>query len=164
MEGFAIPPISIPTNFQRMTAEALADLLHNKKGSVAVIDVRDSDFIGGHIPGAINIPFDDLEEKMEALTEHANKEYVVFYCMYGQLRSPAAALAFIKAAKPPSKEDAEVPLASNTYVLVEGFRQWLKTFKGKENEMVENYDAECWNELLEHVHDQTPRSPMTTPK
>lgn len=38
------------------------------------------------------------ESKLEVLAqEHGSKDYVVFYCMYGQLRSPAAALSFLKA-------------------------------------------------------------------
>jgi rhodanese-related sulfurtransferase len=38
------------------------------------------------------------DSKLEQLAkEHGGKEYIVFYCMYGQLRSPAAALSLIKA-------------------------------------------------------------------
>ena len=41
---------------------------------------------------------DAVESKLEQLAkEHGRKDYIVFYCMYGQLRSPAAALSLIKA-------------------------------------------------------------------
>lgn len=37
------------------------------------------------------------ESKLDQLVkEHENKNYIVLYCMYGQLRSPAAALSIIR--------------------------------------------------------------------
>lgn len=52
-----------------------------------------------------------FESKCEELKkEHGDKQYIVFYCMYGSLRSPAAALDYIKSLG--SQADA-----TNVYVL-----------------------------------------------
>ncbi|ELR18795.1 rhodaneselike domain containing protein [Acanthamoeba castellanii str. Neff] len=147
--------ISIPKNFQRITAEDLASLLFKQRHSgVLVVDVRGPDFHGGHIPGALNLPFDDaVESKLEQLAkEHGRKDYIVFYCMYGQLRSPAAALSLIKALGTDAASQG-----NNVYVLAEGFKNWVKTFNGKKDDHIENFDRECWDEVeseLVHINDQ----------
>jgi phage shock protein E len=54
--------------------------LHDAK-KVLVVDVRDSQsFANGHIPGAINIPLGDEEQKLHFNTLKAEKRPVVTYC------------------------------------------------------------------------------------
>ena len=49
-----------------------------------------------HVPKA-----ETFESKCEELKkDHQGKDYIVFYCMYGALRSPAAALDYIKTLGP----------------------------------------------------------------
>lgn len=66
---------------QRITAEALKELLISKPSSVVVIDVRDADHYGGHIANSAHFPSrtfsTDLPKVLEA-TQHAEK--VVFHC------------------------------------------------------------------------------------
>lgn len=58
-----------------------------KAGEVTVIDVRPSDeYESGHVPGAINIPLKELEERLEELD--LDKE-VIAYC-----RGPYCVMAF----------------------------------------------------------------------
>jgi rhodanese-related sulfurtransferase len=54
--------------------------LHGAK-QVLVVDVRDSDsFANGHIPGAINIPLGDEEQKLHFNALKAEKRPIVTYC------------------------------------------------------------------------------------
>ena len=58
-----------------------------REGSVTVIDVRPKEeFAAGHLPGAVNIPLDDLNQRWQSLP--ADNE-VVAYC-----RGPYCLLAF----------------------------------------------------------------------
>ena len=34
-----------------------------------------------------------------------------------------------------------------SYVLAEGFKNWVKTFNGKKDDHIDNFDRECWNEV-----------------
>ena len=65
-----------------------AELLQRMNdGSVQIIDVRPEDeFALGHVPGAINIPFDNLKQRLAGLD--ADKE-IVAYC-----RGPYCVLSF----------------------------------------------------------------------
>jgi len=58
---------------------ARGDLLERvKQGLVTVIDVRPSEeYVAGHLPGAINIPPDELEQRLQALDK---QQEVVAYC------------------------------------------------------------------------------------
>jgi len=48
-------------------------------GQILVADVRDAaSYAEGHIPGAINIPLDELQAKLPALK--ASKKPIVAYC------------------------------------------------------------------------------------
>lgn len=56
-----------------------------KKGEAVVIDVRpETEFSAGHIPGAINIPVDDLPKRLKTLPK--DQEIVAYcrgpYCMF----------------------------------------------------------------------------------
>lgn len=49
-----------------------------------VVDVRTgSEYAGGHLPGAINIPVHVLPFKMTAVPVHDRSEQVVVYCAHG---------------------------------------------------------------------------------
>ena len=49
--------------------------------SVLVVDVRDDDFSGGHITGALNIPSTTLYRQMDRIQQlSADKDLVVFHC------------------------------------------------------------------------------------
>jgi rhodanese-related sulfurtransferase len=48
-------------------------------GQVLILDVRDaSSYAEGHIPGAINTPLDELQQKLATL--RAAKQAIVTYC------------------------------------------------------------------------------------
>ncbi|MFV1984766.1 MAG: ArsR/SmtB family transcription factor [Thiohalomonadales bacterium] len=58
-----------------------------REGLVTVLDVRPADeFAAGHVPGAVNIPLHELEQRLEEL---AKDQEIVAYC-----RGPHCILAF----------------------------------------------------------------------
>ena len=76
-----------------MTREKLASLLQSElAGTIAIVDVRDSDYIGGHIKGAQNVPSSSLDYRLpELVRKLEGKSKVVFHCALSQQRGPAAA-------------------------------------------------------------------------
>jgi len=62
-----------------MSAKELSEYFYNDQ--YIIIDIRDKeDYEKGHIPYAINIPFDDFEKKSINLSK--NKKYIL-YCERG---------------------------------------------------------------------------------
>lgn len=65
---------------KRITKEELSGLLNNKgkKGGAFVVDVRDANlFKAGHIKGAVNIPYGEVEKRIK---EFPKNRLIVFYC------------------------------------------------------------------------------------
>jgi rhodanese-related sulfurtransferase len=55
----------------------------NEQGEITVVDVREPDqYAEGHIPGAMNIPFDSLEGRLD---EVPDDKRVIFVCQGGPL-------------------------------------------------------------------------------
>jgi len=77
----------------------------------AIIDVRDNDFSGGNIPGAINIPSETLsvERFRELAKEMSNVNTVIFHCSLSQQRGPSAAQAFANTIALQSTQDFTGP-------------------------------------------------------
>ncbi len=66
--------------YKNINFEQAKQILDN--GQVLLLDVRtDEEFVTGHIPNAINIPVDELEERLDEL-EDKNK-IILVYCKSG---------------------------------------------------------------------------------
>lgn len=66
-----------PKDVPRVTITELKALMAKK--AVIVVDVRDKvSFASGHIPGAMNIVFDDIPNYIDTLTKQ--KRVIVAYC------------------------------------------------------------------------------------
>jgi len=64
----------------------------------AVVDVRDDDFIGGHLPRCHHIPFSVFSDKLPTLLQELKDvKEVVFHCAFSQNRGPSAARRYAKA-------------------------------------------------------------------
>ncbi|AEO66542.1 3c7ad95b-f98b-4964-b576-3ca261563a6c [Thermothielavioides terrestris] len=89
---------------QRLSAVSLSKILLAAQEAaaagdptIAIIDVRDDDYIGGHIKGSQHVPSRTLDAMMPALVRQLqDKETVVFHCALSQQRGPAAALRYLR--------------------------------------------------------------------
>ena len=65
--------------------------------SVAVIDVRDDDHIGGHIQSSRHVPSKSIDARLPGLVEELHDvPTVVFHCALSQQRGPQAALKYMR--------------------------------------------------------------------
>jgi rhodanese-related sulfurtransferase len=52
-------------------------------GDTLILDVRTPDeFAGGHVPGAVNIPYDQVSDRLAELESHRTND-IVIYCERG---------------------------------------------------------------------------------
>jgi len=57
--------------------------------SFQIVDVRDDDYIGGHIPGTLNVPSRQFSSRVEDLIEELKgHDAVIFTCALSQQRGP----------------------------------------------------------------------------
>ncbi|RLN71317.1 hypothetical protein BBJ28_00014914 [Nothophytophthora sp. Chile5] len=90
-----------PPRFERITPSELADVLRSTDTATRrplIVDVRDSDFAGGHIRSAVNLPEDNFmdDDDVDALVERfKDEESIVFHCMMSQIRGPSCARRFL---------------------------------------------------------------------
>ncbi|KAG7287540.1 hypothetical protein NEMBOFW57_007052 [Staphylotrichum longicolle] len=152
---------------ERVTAASLSKILLAQNAAaagdptVAIIDVRDDDHIGGHIKGSQNVPSRTLDAMLPTL------ETVVFHCALSQQRGPAAALRYIRerdrllaarkavdkgdAAGEEGKEGKEIGEESQpaktqkVYVLDRGFVGWQEVY-GTDERLTEGYRKELWED------------------
>jgi len=87
----------------RISREELSKtILSNESGpalpsNMAIIDVRDSDHVGGHIKGSTWVPSSSLDYRApELVRDLKDKEVVVFHCALSQQRGPSAALRYLR--------------------------------------------------------------------
>ncbi|GLD94912.1 hypothetical protein PINS_up003537 [Pythium insidiosum] len=95
-----------------------------------VIDVRDEDFVGGHIRGAVNVPEwqfrdDDFVDQLVEKYRHAPQ--IVFHCMFSQVRGPRCANRFLQRVQS-LLEESERP---RVQVLVGGYTRFEETYRGE---------------------------------
>ncbi|MER8519984.1 metalloregulator ArsR/SmtB family transcription factor [Mesorhizobium sp. M0644] len=85
--------ISQPDRLENISREELVRRMRNDE--VVLLDVRpQNEFVAGHLPGAINIPADELEQRLAALPR---EKVVVAYCRGVQCVLSADALAILRA-------------------------------------------------------------------
>jgi rhodanese-related sulfurtransferase len=123
----------IMADLPRITREDLADLVRTKPDKLAVIDVRDNDYIGGHIRNCQNVPVDTHDYRMPELVRTLkDKDTVVWHCALSQQRGPSSALRYLrekermdgKAEPANAKEDGTKTAGQKVYVLEGGFVKW----------------------------------------
>lgn len=143
---------------KRMNAEDLRDLLLSSKSStVAVVDVRDDDHVGGHIRGSLHVPMSSLDWRTpEIIRKLAGKQIVVFHCALSQQRGPTAALRYLrerqeKVNKGDLPDDAAVAEQETSskrqevYVLDKGFVGWQQKY-GRDESLTEAYAPDIWED------------------
>lgn len=110
-------------------------------------DVKESDYIGGHIKGSTNIPSRQLDAMMPTLVRRfKDKQTVVFHCLLSQQRGPSAALRYLRERDEALKALGEQPAQGQTvYVLDRGFSGWQEVY-GEDERLTEGYRKELWEE------------------
>lgn len=80
LTGCSAPPKQVATparSIEQVAWEAIA-------GGAPVIDVRtDAEFQQGHLPGAVNIPYDEITSRLGELPADRNQT-VILYCRTGR--------------------------------------------------------------------------------
>ncbi|KAK3940299.1 phosphoprotein phosphatase [Diplogelasinospora grovesii] len=145
---------------KHLSAASLSELILAQKTTgdpaIAIIDVRDDDYIGGHIKGAKNFPSRTLDVMMPTLVRQLqNKETVVFHCALSQQRGPSAALRYMRERERmfPASETKLVagdkteqkPAEQKVYVLDRGFVGWQEEY-GEDERLTEGYRKELWKD------------------
>lgn len=120
-------------NLPRISRERLADLIRAKTPGIAIIDVRDSDYIGGHIVGCQNVPTHTHDYRLPELVRTLrNQDTVVFHCALSQQRGPSSALRYLRERERMSargegeirESGGDLEKAQKVVVLDGGFTKW----------------------------------------
>ena len=94
---------------------------------IAVIDVRDSDHIGGHIRGSQHVPSTQLRAQLPTLARTLkDKDVVVFHCALSQQRGPNAALEYMRQREAVKSKEVEQK-DQEVLVLEGGFSRWQES-------------------------------------
>ncbi|KUL89150.1 hypothetical protein ZTR_05981 [Talaromyces verruculosus] len=130
----------------RMSRDVLSSLLLSTStpSKLAIIDVRDSDHVGGHIHTSTWVPSSSLDYRMPELVRTlADKEKVVFHCALSQQRGPSAALRYARERE--RTLGVEESKKQEVYVLEGGFVQWQEKF-GNDTRLTKEYVEDIWRE------------------
>ncbi|KAF2636930.1 Rhodanese-like protein [Massarina eburnea CBS 473.64] len=125
--------------------------------NLAIVDVRDSDHIGGHIRGSTWVPSSELDYRTPELVRTLkDKEVVVFHCVLSQQRGPSAALRYIREkARLEGESEKEVKeggeekgegaekKAQKVVVLEGGFGKWQEEY-GPDKRLTEAWKKDIW--------------------
>ncbi|KAF8464004.1 Rhodanese-like domain-containing protein [Kalaharituber pfeilii] len=134
-----------------MSREKLSTLLLSSPNdkTVVVVDVRDSDHIGGHIKSSRHVPSSTLDWAIPDLVRQLrNAPKVVFHCALSQQRGPSAAFKYLRERERINVGENEAVekeelLKQEVYVLDGGFVKWQEKY-GNDERLTENYNAGLW--------------------
>ncbi|KAK6518640.1 hypothetical protein TWF506_005774 [Arthrobotrys conoides] len=130
-----------------------------KQEKIAIVDVRDSDYVGGHLAGCLHRPSSTFSTELDSLIEELkDHDKVVFHCALSQQRGPSAALKYVREKKAlearkriASSEEDELLYKNvgtkdqEVYVLEGGFVEWQQKY-GNDERLTENWRKEVWEE------------------
>jgi len=149
------------SNLAYISREDLAQQLPSQ--SIAVVDVRDSDHIGGHIKGSTWVPSAQLDHKTpELIRTLKDKDVVVFHCALSQQRGPSAALRYLREKErlDPGKVESRGEVEEKgegvdkedgkgegkkqkVVVLKGGFTEWQEKY-GSDERLTEGWEKDVW--------------------
>lgn len=92
-----------------------------------VVDVRDDDFEGGNIKGAVNMPSSKFWDSVDDLVRDTREtKAVIFHCALSQVRGPKAARVYAETRQNMLQEPEQV---AEVFILRDGFTQFQAKFK-----------------------------------
>lgn len=109
--------------------------------SLGIIDVRDADYVDGHLPFHMHVPSTSLNYAMPGLLETLkDTKTVVFHCALSQQRGPAAALRYLR-----ERERRGITTEQDVRVLEGGFVGWQELF-GKDERLTVGWEGgDVWS-------------------
>ncbi|KAJ6783250.1 hypothetical protein PWT90_07496 [Aphanocladium album] len=136
-------------SLKRISAKELSERILAEKDSTeptyAIVDVRDDDYLGGHIKGGIHAASGQLDAMMPTLMRRLEgKKTVVFHCMLSQERGPRAALRYLRERIATADSDKPGESQQEVLVLDGGFSIWQQTY-GPDERLTEGYRKDLWD-------------------
>ncbi|KAF2824532.1 Rhodanese-like protein [Ophiobolus disseminans] len=152
------------SDLEFVSREHLAQQLRSQPASapassIAIIDVRDSDHVGGHIKGSTWVPSSQLDHKTpELIRTLKDKDVVVFHCALSQQRGPSAALRYLREKERvgvagreegggevgKNEEDGEGKEKKQRVVVLRGgFTEWQEKY-GRDGGLTEGWERDVW--------------------
>ncbi|ADV19390.1 hypothetical protein I305_03170 [Cryptococcus gattii E566] len=133
--------MSFSLPFKYISAEQLAEIIKAKPAEtlkdLVVVDVRDSDFVGGNIVSALNYPSDTFHATVDELVEKLeNVPRVVFHCYLSQARGPKAARIY---AETRNNRYPNPSTPQEIFVLRDGFSGFQSRYR-HDPELIEKFD------------------------
>lgn len=116
--------------FWQISADDVQAMINQKKNDFVVVDVRPNpaEFAEGHIPGALQIPTQDMF-KPESLKKLPKNKKIILACVTGQIQNlPVVGLR---------------ALGYDAYTMAFGYAAWTKGYRGgqKMQEAIQNAAA-----------------------
>ncbi|GAA5941335.1 uncharacterized protein JCM15063_006442 [Sporobolomyces koalae] len=145
-------------NHDQVAALVKSDAIPGK--DYQVVDVRDEDFRGGNIPGAINAPSEQRTDQtvQDLVTKLEGVPRVIFHCTLSQVRGPKNARIYAEAVaarrrQPQEAANGDASISPNPFphqsgqqevlVLRDGFSNWQGLYRN-DARLVENFDSKIW--------------------
>ena len=120
-------------NLPYISRDRLASLIRAKTPGLSIIDVRDSDYVGGHILNSQNIPTQTHDYRMPELVRTLrDQDILVFHCALSQQRGPGSALRYLRERDRMNekgevivrKDGKDLSEGQKVFVLDGGFSKW----------------------------------------
>jgi rhodanese-related sulfurtransferase len=156
------------SDLEFITRESLASDFKSSglPSNTAIVDVRDSDHVGGRIKGSTWVPSSQLDYKTpELIRTLQDKEVVIFHCALSQQRGPNAALRYLREKErldPSSETQSKGEIKEEgvggegegkgkenegkkqkVYVLQGGFTMWQEKY-GQDGNLTEGWEKDVW--------------------
>ena len=97
------------------------------KSDYIIIDVRDDDFGGGNLVGAVNYPSSTFESKLDEIyNKCADKNNIIFHCAQSKKRGPTCARQFIEYIDKSTLPNKDVKVLSGGYLNMDANYSYLK--------------------------------------
>lgn len=128
------PPPSVPREelarlgIQYLPPHALQDMIAKRNSgqfTLAIVDLRDNDFVGGHIPGCVNLPSRSFVRSLDqAIGTLSSAPLVVFHCLISMHRAPMCAKMY-------KERLLQLGYNQDVMILEGGFSRWRDLFTGQ---------------------------------